>query len=177
MNLAPLRSYLSRMEREFDNIYDETVHACADLLPSTAGELRNSCYKHVTHQAEDSCHLAEWGTITGYIETSQLIARVLNRIIVGVPICPSPTCLDYRALLTALTVGRNPRYISSVIQFAASTIKASIVLKFVPSRLRPSVLCVIRQLHQLISIIAVCSSRSLGRPAISTASCSASREA
>jgi hypothetical protein len=75
--------------------------------------------------------VVDWTPICSFEKTMNIVARISNRMFVGLPLCIASTNFSY--------VGRNKRYLQHVVQHAATVVKAAIVLRIVPRILKPYV--------------------------------------
>lgn len=82
--------------------------------------------------------MTEWVSVPGLDTMSQIVCRVSNRVFVGAPMCAYNECHKNPPLLAdTRQTGRNPEYLTTVVNFPRDVARGRFVLGFVPTFLKP----------------------------------------
>jgi hypothetical protein len=71
----------------------------------------------------------DWTSICSYQKTINIVARISNRVFVGLPLCTPPFKSSY--------VGRNKEYLEHAVKHATAVAPVASVLRYVPIVLKP----------------------------------------
>ena len=78
----------------------------------------------------------EWKEVCVYETMLEVISRISNRVLVGIPLC-EPSYVEIKGAALTLHSGRNPEYLKNSKHFAQTVVLNAAIINLLPRVLRP----------------------------------------